>query len=95
MSGHLNLIYFSFVQLIFFPYVLMAKKLSSPKKKKTIPTSKVAAGPMSSVPPTGASTAVEGMPGNFLLRPTHAHIQALPQADRFVPTVVLVGNKTN
>jgi len=73
----------------------MAKKLSSPKKKKTNPTSKVATGPMSSVPPAGTSVAVEGMSGNFLLRPTHAPIQALPQADRFVPTAVLVGNETN
>jgi hypothetical protein len=78
----------------------MAKKLSSPKKKRTTSTSnprEVATGQMSSVPPAGASTHVvlQGMPGSFLLRPTHAPIQALPQADRFVLIVVLVGNKPN
>jgi len=68
----------------------MAKKPSSPKKKKAIPTSKVVTGL-----PAGTSAAVEGMPGNFLLVHTHAPIQAPPQADQFVPTMVLVGNETN
>jgi hypothetical protein len=76
------------------------KKLTVPKKtKKTIPTndhSKVATPQMSSVPSTSAGAAVvlQGMPGSFLLRPTHAPIQALPlpTADHSVPTVVLVDN---
>lgn len=68
-------------------------------KKKMIPTSKpseVATGQMSSVPPTGASAAavLQGMSGSFLLRPTHAPIQALPlpKAGHSVSIVVLVGN---
>jgi hypothetical protein len=77
----------------------MAKKVSSPKKtKKDHSTGKsVATGRMSSVLPSGArmATVPQGMPGRFHLRTTHASIQALPQNDRFVPTVVLAGNEPN